>query len=135
MEHWKINQCIGCNKKVGQKPGNRIEISNQNTSHRNEKNQQIASERILICSITLKQKKNAFWKKNQSFLEGKISKLLDKICYQKLFWPFNLWKNWSSEFCKSFFRSLEHFFITVGQNNFGNKIPNFYLGKKFHVRI
>ena len=24
-----------------------------------------------------------------------------------------------------FFRSLEHFFLTVGQNNFGNKIPLF----------
>ena len=24
---------------------------------------------------------------------------------------------------KSFSRSLEHFFLTVGQNNFGNKIP------------
>ena len=26
---------------------------------------------------------------------------------------------------KSFSRSLEHFFLTVGQNNFGNKIPFF----------
>ena len=26
-------------------------------------------------------------------------------------------------FCKSFSRSLEEFFLTVGQNNFGNKIP------------
>ena len=23
----------------------------------------------------------------------------------------------------SFFQSLEHFFLTIGQNNFGNKIP------------
>ena len=27
---------------------------------------------------------------------------------------------------KSFSRSLEQFFLTVGQNNFGNKIPIFY---------
>ena len=27
---------------------------------------------------------------------------------------------------KSFSRSLEHFFLTVGQNNFGNKIPHFF---------
>ena len=26
---------------------------------------------------------------------------------------------------KSFSRSVEQFFLTVGQNNFGNKIPNF----------
>jgi hypothetical protein len=26
---------------------------------------------------------------------------------------------------KSFSRSLEQFFLTVGQNNFGNKIPRF----------
>ena len=25
---------------------------------------------------------------------------------------------------KSFSRSLEQFFLTVGQNNFGNKVPN-----------
>ena len=28
---------------------------------------------------------------------------------------------------KSFSRSLEFFFLTVGQNNFGNKIPYFFL--------
>jgi hypothetical protein len=27
---------------------------------------------------------------------------------------------------KSFSRSLEQFFLTVGQNNFGNKIPFFH---------
>ena len=32
---------------------------------------------------------------------------------------------------KSFFLSLEHFFLTVGQNNFGNKIP--FLLKKTYV--
>ena len=28
-----------------------------------------------------------------------------------------------SKILQSFSRSLEHFFLTVGQNNFGNKIP------------
>ena len=32
-----------------------------------------------------------------------------------MFWPFTLWINCSSD--------LKHFFLTVGQNNFGNKIP------------
>ena len=27
----------------------------------------------------------------------------------------------------SFSRSLEHFFLAVGQNNFGNKIPQFVI--------
>ena len=57
------------------------------------------------------------------------------FCYQKLFWPFTVWINCSSDLkifvnswpsasnFKSFFRSLEHFFLTVGQNNFDNKIP------------
>ena len=57
------------------------------------------------------------------------------FCYQKLFWPFTVWINCSSDLknfansrhsasnFKSFSRSQEHFFLTVGQNNFGNKIP------------
>ena len=55
--------------------------------------------------------------------------------YQKLFWPFTVWINcsinlnnfansWpSASNFKSFSRSQEQFFLTVGQNNFGNKIP------------
>ena len=57
------------------------------------------------------------------------------FCYQKLFWPLtvlticssdlkifaNSWHS-ASNF-KSFSRSLEHFFLIVGHNNFGNKIP------------
>ena len=43
------------------------------------------------------------------------------FCYQKLIWPFTVRTNCSSDL-KSFSRSLEHFFLTVGQNNFGNKI-------------
>ena len=57
------------------------------------------------------------------------------FCCQKLFWPFTVWINWSSDLkifansrpsasnFKSFLRSSEHFFLTVGQHNFGNKIP------------
>ena len=57
------------------------------------------------------------------------------FCYQKLFWPFTVWTNCSSDLknfansrpsasnFKSFSRSLELFFLTVGHNNFGNKIP------------
>ena len=57
------------------------------------------------------------------------------FCYQKLFWPFTVWINCSSDLknfansrpstsnFKSFSRSLEQFFLTVGQNYFGNKIP------------
>ena len=57
------------------------------------------------------------------------------FCYQKLFWPFTVWINCSSDLknfansqpsawnFKSFSRSLEQFFLTVSQNNFGNKIP------------
>ena len=57
------------------------------------------------------------------------------FCYQTLFWPFTVWINCSSDLknfansrpsasnFKSFSWSLEQFFLTVGQNNFGNKIP------------
>ena len=55
--------------------------------------------------------------------------------HQKLCWPFTIWINCSSDLkifensrpsasnFKSFSRSLEQFFLTVGQNNFCNKIP------------
>ena len=60
------------------------------------------------------------------------------FCYQKLFWPFTVWINCSSDLKNfasfqpsasnftSFSWSLEQFFLTVGQNNFGNKIPLFW---------
>ena len=53
-----------------------------------------------------------------------------------MFWIFTVWINCSSDLknfansrtlvsnFKSFSQSLEQFFLTVGQNNFGNKIPN-----------
>ena len=54
------------------------------------------------------------------------------FCYQKLFWPFTVFSSDlkivansrpSASNFKRFSRSLEQFFLTVGQNNFGNKIP------------
>ena len=57
------------------------------------------------------------------------------FCYQKLFWPFTVWINCSSDLknfanswlsasnFESFSQSLEQFFLTVGQNNFGDKVP------------
>ena len=57
------------------------------------------------------------------------------FCCQKLFWPFTVWIDCSSDLksfensqplasnFKSFSQSLEYFFLTLGQNNFGNKMP------------
>ena len=44
--------------------------------------------------------------------------------YQKLFWPFTVWINYSRYLINfaSFSRSLKQIFLTVGQNNFVNKI-------------
>ena len=64
------------------------------------------------------------------------------FCYQTLFWPFTVWINCSKDlkfFCKfsafslefQKFFSIEQFFLTVGQNNFGNKIPFLYLVQVF----
>ena len=72
--------------------------------------------------------------KGRPEIKGKVKKAL---CYQKLFRPFTVWILnelfwWSQIFAnsqpsasnfKSFSRSLEQFFLTVGQNNFGNEIP------------
>ena len=50
------------------------------------------------------------------------------FCYQKLFWPFTVWSSYlkiepSASNFRIFSRPLKHSFLTVGQNNFGNKIP------------
>ena len=57
------------------------------------------------------------------------------FCYQKLFCPFTVWINCSSDLkmfansrpsasnFKKTSRSLEQCLLTVGQNNFGNKVP------------
>ena len=67
------------------------------------------------------------------------------FCYQKLFWPFTVWINCSSDLknfansrpsasnFKSFSQSLEQFFLTVGQNNFGNKIPFLWIRKEMFL--
>ena len=47
--------------------------------------------------------------------------------HQKLFWPFTVWMNCSSDL-KNISRLSEQFFLTVCQNNFGNKIP---IGERF----
>ena len=50
------------------------------------------------------------------------------FCYQKMFWPFTVWINCSSDL-KSFTNSwpsasnFKKFSRSLGQNNFGNKIP------------
>ena len=66
------------------------------------------------------------------------------FCYQKLFWPFTVWINCSSDLknfansrpsalnFKSFPWSLEQFFLTEGQNDFGNKMP---FQKCYHFRM
>ena len=66
------------------------------------------------------------------------------FCYQQLFWPLIVWINCSCDLkffsnswlsasnFKSLSRSLEHFFLTVDQNNFGNKIPLFYCNDLLH---
>ena len=70
---------------------------------------------------------------------GDIRNLQEQVkktsCYQKLFWPITAWINCSSDLkiypnswpsalnFQSFSQSVEQFFLTVGQKNFGNKIP------------
>ena len=60
--------------------------------------------------------------------------------YQKLNWPFTVWidcsssNSWpSASNFKRFSLSLEQFFLTVGQNNFVNKIP--FLFSNFCVSV
>ena len=50
------------------------------------------------------------------------------FCYQKLFWPFTVWISFAS-----FSRSLVQFFLTVGQNDFGNKIPFLFWKKNQYI--
>ena len=67
------------------------------------------------------------------------------FCYHRLFWPFTVWINCSSDLntfensqpsvlnFQRFSRSLRHFFLTVGQNNFGNKVP--FFSKMFYFSL
>ena len=53
------------------------------------------------------------------------------FCYQKLCWPFIVWINCSSDLKILEILGLQpRFFLTVGQNNFGNKIPLFTVSAK-----
>jgi hypothetical protein len=68
-----------------------------------------------------------------SNLNSNCSKLFDMknlqeqvkkaFCYQKLFWPFTVWTNFSSDF--KIFAKIQ-IFLTVGQSNFGNKFKYHY---------
>ena len=69
------------------------------------------------------------------------------FCYQKLFWPFTVQTNCSSDLkslansgpsasnFKKISWSLEQFFLKAGQNNFCNKIPNFLLENKIMLYV
>ena len=77
-------------------------------------------------------KSNGFNLLDMKNLQEQVKKA---FCYQELFWTFTVWincfgdlKNFanfgpSASNFKSFSWSLEHFFLTVGQNIFENKIP------------
>ena len=72
---------------------------------------------------------------NSSSLRNLQEQVKKAFCYQKLFWTFTVWIHCSSDLkhfaiyrpsalnFKSCSQSLEQFFLTVGQTNFGNKIP------------
>ena len=72
---------------------------------------------------------------NSLYLRNLQEQVKKAFCYQKMFWPFTVWINRFSDLkklansqpsasnFKSFSPPLEHFFLAVGQNNFGNKIP------------
>ena len=67
------------------------------------------------------------------------------VCYHKLFWSFTVWINCSSDpkilqilglqpRISKVFQSLQQFFLTVGQNNFGSKIPFLANGLAHRIR-
>ena len=85
-----------------------------------------------------------FWNPNCLYFsdmrkQGQVKKA---FCYQKLFWPFTVWINClcdlkifantrrSASNFKSFSPSLEQFFLTIGQNNFGKKIPIIWVDRE-----
>ena len=70
------------------------------------------------------------------------------FCYQKLFWPFTVWIDWSRDLknfanswpsawnLKSVYQSLEQFSLTVGQNEIQFSHPNYSgISNKFGVVI
>ena len=78
--------------------------------------------------------------------EKPLETSLKSILFQKLFWHFTVWINCSSDLkflatsrpsasnFKRFSRLLKQFFLTVDQNNFGNKIPPFRVFAPFTSR-
>jgi hypothetical protein len=58
---------------------------------------------------------------NLSDLKNLQEQVKKAFCYQTLFWNFENSRPSALNF-KSFSRLLEQLFLTVGQNNFGNKI-------------
>ena len=71
---------------------------------------------------------------NSSYLRNLKEQVKKAFCYQKLFWPFTVWTNcssnlkffsnsWPSSSNFNFISNNRTFFLTVGQNNFGDKIP------------
>ena len=89
---------------------------------------------------------------NSLYMRNLQEQVRKAFCYQILFWHFTVWINHCSDFkhfansqpsalnLKSFSSSLEHLFLTIGPNNFGNKIPilgiqvhNFRWENSFHI--
>ena len=78
---------------------------------------------------------NLNFSSNLSSLRNLTEQVKKAFCYLELFWPFTIWINCSGDLknfansrppasnFKSFSQSKEQFFLTVGQNNFGNRIP------------
>jgi hypothetical protein len=95
---------------------------------------------IIFCEMHLKVKCflfNALPEKNEWMVVS--YRIFEAFCYQKLFWPFTVWTNYSSDLkfianswpsasnFKKNSRTLEQFLLTVGQKNFDNKIPSVLL--------
>ena len=78
-------------------------------------------------------------------LRNKQEQVKKAFCYQQLFWSFIVWINCSRDlknfansrpsvsYFKHFSRSQQQFFLTVGQNNFGNKITFLLSRKKIYI--
>ena len=109
---------------------------------KNQKKSKTSCQQKVDKNYPLKLLKNTFFlfflriSKSQYFFPILI---IITFCCQKLFWPFTVCINSSSDLknfanswpsasnSKSFSQSLEQFILAVGQNNFVNKIPLFFL--------
>ena len=77
---------------------------------------------FLIPTIYSKMNSNFSNLSNVRNLQEQVKKA---FYYQKLFWPFTVRKNCSSDFKNFLDHSKKKKNLTVVQNNFGNKIPLF----------